>query len=280
MASKPLNEIIFFKEKRLHSSKFKWYRGNYRIDKNKNLSVINPKKIEFYTPNIEKVIIDIANLDLSDDNKVLEFVNKYGLLGLASFYKKIFQTDSGEDHLTHLKTYGIDKDWKIESMLGGNLKNPVFKEYYEPLTYFKEAISTFQHTCWVISNNFYKTTDIWDRDVFIQPEDVEDEKFVSQLWQTELRWVEKYNNTKLVIVNNQGKPTFAIPVNSLLDYAYSALAWNTGNGKILKQCKAFYRRDSKICNKFYWNNGKQKFCSKTCTDRMAKYYKRYGIKNK
>ncbi|MDU5081237.1 hypothetical protein [uncultured Tissierella sp.] len=276
MTNKPLNKIIFFPENRLHSSKFKWYKGNCKIDKIENLSVISPKKIEFYTPDIERVIINAANLDLSDDGNVLEFVNKYGLLGLASYYKKFFNADSGYPYPTHSKTYGIDEDWKIESMLDGNPNNPFFKEYYEPLTHFKEAISNFQDVCRVISNNFHEATDIWDREVFIQPNSIGDKDLISMLWQNELRWIEKYNSTKLVVVNNLGKPTFAIPVNSLLDYAYSALAWNIGNKKILKECKAYYKKDSKICNKFYWDNGKQKFCSKTCTDRMAKYYKRYG----
>lgn len=276
MANNPLNEIVFFPENGLHSSKFKWFKGVYRIDKDKNLSVIHPKKMKFYTLDIERMIIDAANLDLSDNEKVLGFVNKYGLLGLADFYKKVFQNDLGNSHLTHSETYGIKEDWKIKSMLYSNFKNPFFKEYYEPLTYFKEAVSEFQHACWVISNNFYKAEDIWDRNIFIQPKNIEDEEFIFQNWKTELRWIERYNNTKLVIINDKGKPTFAIPVNSLLDYAYSALAWNVGNGKILKQCKAVYKRGSRICDKFYWNNGKQKFCSKTCTDRMAQYYKRYG----
>lgn len=279
MVKNPLNKIIFYNENTPYSSGFKWYKGNYKIDEDFNLSAMHPKKITFFTPKIGNLIIDMANLEIENNNKVIEFVNKYGLLGLIDFYKNIYKKQSINEDLFSPTKYGIEH-LHISDIFSNipspiNTDNPVYKNYHEPLEYFKSAINDFKRTCYTLSNNFHKAEDIWDRDVFVKPSNMKEEEFISIMWNTEMRWIENYNSAKITLVNKQGKPTFAIPVNSLLDLAYSALAWNVGNGKIIKKCEATYRKKPYTCNNFFWQNGKQTYCSKRCTDRMAQYSKRY-----
>jgi hypothetical protein len=266
-----MGNITFYNESMSNTSHFKWFKGQYEIDKQNNISImsdLNEEKIKIFKPNIENVIIDMANLDLSDNNKILEFVNNYGLLGLISFYENHpYKKDISIN-------FGIEKTLYPYIHITDNPNNPHLFNYHEPIEYFKRAISDFQHSCWIIANNFHKQNDVFDNNMIVQPKNIDRQKFVSDLWKQELRWYENYNKTNMTLINKKGKPTFAVSVNSLLDYAYSKLALNVGNGKILKICESFYKRTGNMCGNFYWRNGKQKYCSKTCAERATKQERR------
>ncbi len=267
-----LDNITFYQISKLNTSHFKWFKGQYEIDKQNNISIMsdfNAEKIKIYTPDIENVIIDMANLDLSDNDKILKFVNNYGLLGLIDFYEK-----QPLNRNINSISFGIEKILFPNLLITNNPENPFFIIYHEPIEHFKQAVADFQRSCWVIANNFDKPKDVFDNDMIVQPKNIDRQKFVSDLWKQELRWYEDYNKTNMTLINKKGKPAFAVSVNSLLDYAYSKLALNVGNGKILKICESFYKRTGNMCGNFYWRNGKQKYCSKTCAERATKQERR------
>lgn len=257
------NKIVFFREGGLHENGFKWYKTKFYIDKNRRIIPYNSHKVKAFEPNLNELVISIANLNVEKHNEIINFVNKYGLLGLIDFYKGSIENG--------VNLFGInDYNSLINNFpLRINPENPFFKMYYEPLDLFIKAILDFQNCCDIISSNFFIADETIYND---QHEAINTLK--TKYWETELRWIEKYNVVNLTVVNNYGKPMFSCAVDSLLSAAFACLAWNTANGVIIKKCHAKYLRANDICGKFFWHNGKQKYCSKRCTDRMAQINRR------
>ncbi|WP_261134784.1 hypothetical protein [Bacillus sp. Marseille-Q3570] len=251
-----------------------WFRYKYEIQQEKGEKVIvSTGSIEDwkYDPFSEEILpkrpqkgsehdlscphVALARLDTSDENSILNFVNRFGLLGLWKFEKYCMAPGLPDiGFIPRFKEVELSK-WFVQPNKIGNQK------YREPLSIFIKAIEDFKEILSTIEEIEMGEVKSDDKEAILELE-----------LQEYLKGI-RFNGMSIVKSEKRWVQSFA--VNSLLSAIYFRIQLEKISGRGIRVCQ------KNRCGKFFISeNPEAKYCSDKCKNAQLRHeHEQRRIKN-